>query len=58
MIENLDVDVLVEIPFIETNDISVRLYKHQALIGDNTMYPNRSSIPNHIGHRNPKTNVL
>lgn len=34
MIENLDIDVLAGIPFMESNDISVRPYKHQVLIGD------------------------
>lgn len=37
MIENLDIDVLAGIPFIESNDISVRPLKHQVLIGDNTI---------------------
>lgn len=38
MTENLDIDVLAGIPFMESNDISVRPLKHQVLIGDNTIY--------------------
>lgn len=32
--ENLDIDALAGIPFMESNDISVWPYKHQVLIGD------------------------
>lgn len=58
MIENLDIDVLAGIPFMESNDISVRPYKHQVLIGDNTIYTYGDSLQKHISQYDPKAHVL
>lgn len=58
MIENLDIDVLAGIPFMESNDISVRPLKHQVLIGDNTIYTYGASLPKHISQCDPKAHVL
>ena len=44
-VENLDVDVLVGIPCMRGNDISIRPAKHEIRIGDNHVY-------NYNGHNN------
>lgn len=58
MIESLDIDVLAGIPFMESNDISVRPYKHQVLIGDSTIYTYGDSLPIRISQCDPKAHVL
>lgn len=58
VIEKLDIDVFAEIPFMESNHISVRPYKHQVLIGDNTVYTYGASLPKHISQCDPKAHVL
>ena len=45
VVENLDVDVLAGTPFMETNDISIRLAKRQVTIGDDTSYAYGSQAP-------------
>lgn len=58
MIENLDIDVLAGIPFMESNDISVRPLKHQVLVGDSTIYTYGDSLPKHLSQCDPKAQVL
>ena len=38
VVENIDVDVLAGVPFMASNDISVRPAKHQIIMGDGTVY--------------------
>ncbi|XP_071110370.1 uncharacterized protein [Haliotis cracherodii] len=38
VVENLDVEVLAGIPFMEANDVAVRPAKHQIILGDGTTY--------------------
>ena len=38
VVENLDVDLLAGMPFMETNDILIRPAKRQVTIGDGTTY--------------------
>jgi hypothetical protein len=38
VVENLDVDVLAGIPFMEVNDITIRPAKHKIILGDGTTY--------------------
>ena len=38
VVENLDVDILAGIPFMEANDVHIRPAKHQVLVGDHTVY--------------------
>lgn len=58
VIENLDIDVLAGIPFMESNDISVRPLKHQVRIGDNTIYTYGDSLQKHISLCDTKAHVL
>ena len=44
-VENLDVELLAGTPFMEANDISIRLAKRQASIGDGTTYAYGSQAP-------------
>ena len=38
VVEDLDVDVLAGIPFMEVNDVSVRPSKREIIISDNIVY--------------------
>ena len=38
IVENLDVEILAGTPFMESNDIAVRLAKRQVVLGDGTTY--------------------
>ena len=38
VVENLDVDILADTPFMSTNDVAIRPAKRQVTIGDNTTF--------------------
>ena len=38
VVDNLDVDVLAGVPFMDTNDIAIRPAKHQVILQDGTIY--------------------
>ena len=38
VVENMDVDVLAGVPFMDVNDIAVRPRKHEVILGDGTTY--------------------
>ena len=54
VVDNLDVDVLAGVPFMESNGVAVRPAKHQVLLNDGTVYMygmvSKSSRP-HVIHR-------
>ena len=49
VVEDLDVDILAGIPFMEQNDVTVRPAKHEIILGDCTtyLYGSRNSASHH-----------
>ena len=43
VVENLDVNILADIPFVETNDVAVRPAKREVILGDGMVFTYRSS---------------
>ena len=59
VVENLDVDVLAGIPFMETNDISIRPARRQVLIGDSVCsYGGDIGQPTNAHHSVRRAHVL
>ena len=59
VVENLDVDVLAGIPFMETNDISIRSARRKVLIGDSVCsYGGDIGQPTNAHHSVRRAHVL
>lgn len=61
MINNLDVDILVDMPFMKTNDIGIQTSKNQVTIGDSLSNIDQSMVlhnqPTYDMHK-PLSSVL
>ena len=58
VVEQLDVDILAGIPFMEINDITVRPAKHQVILGDGTTYAYGSCKDKTTQHTVRRTHVI
>ena len=58
VVSDLDIDILTGIPFMTTNDISVRSSKQQILIGDSQVFYYGSSLPESPFNRIRRTQAV
>ena len=58
VVEQLDVDILAGIPFMEINDITVRPAKHQVILGNGTTYAYGSCKDKTTQHTVRRTHVI
>ena len=58
VIENLDVEVLAEMSFLETNNITVWLAEHEIILGDGRTHSYGATITQSLHHKVRQAHVL